>query len=61
MRTKREHVEKPNHSHNQTSTEVRVNASYWPFSCGFFCVRKTNNDVLDPKEHQKDNETPSPK
>jgi hypothetical protein len=37
------------HTHTKTHTVVRANAGYWPFSCGFFCNRATDTDVIDPQ------------
>ena len=40
-------------SHIKTATIVNINAGHWPYSCGFFCVRTTNSDVIDPSKSSK--------
>lgn len=49
------------HHREQTSTTVNIKAGYWPYSCGFFCQRLTDNDVIDPKESSKEKSIPSVK
>ena len=39
-----------NHSHNSTTTTMKVKASAMGYSCVFFCQRQTNDDVLDPAD-----------
>ena len=48
-------------THTETSTTVNVRAGYWPYSCGFFCIRTTNSDVIDPSKSSKEvqNEHPT--
>lgn len=41
-------------SHVKTNTTVRANANYWPFSCGFFCSRVTDSDVIEPKKKKEE-------
>jgi len=38
------------HAHQSTSITVRLRASMLPYSCGFFCQRKTDSDVVEPKD-----------
>lgn len=46
-------------THTESNTTVRINASQWPFSCGFFCTRTTESDVIDPaKTSKKDTDKP---
>jgi hypothetical protein len=35
-------------THETHTTTLRVNAGYWPYSCGFFCQRFSTSDVIDP-------------
>ncbi len=43
----------PKKTHTESTTTVRANANYWPFSCVFFCNRTTNSDVIDQSKSSK--------
>lgn len=40
------------HNHSTTSTTMRVKASAMGYSCIFFCQRKTDDDVVEPRDTQ---------
>lgn len=40
-------------THTETNTTVNVRASYFPFSCGFFCNRRIDLDVIEPSKSSK--------
>jgi len=39
-----------NHHHDKTKTTFRIRANHPLFSCGIFCKRITDKDVVDPKD-----------
>ncbi len=39
------------HGHS-TRTTFRVSAGMFPYSCSFFCQRRTHDDVIDPRDTQ---------
>ena len=41
-------------THTESNTTVRINATHWPFSCGFFCNRMTDSDVIEPSKTSKE-------
>lgn len=38
------------HEHTTTSTTLSTRARFMGHSCSFFCTRKTDTDVIDPKD-----------
>lgn len=42
------------HTHIQTSTVFKADAGTKKYHCGFFCQRKTDTDVVDPKNSEKE-------
>lgn len=38
------------HSHIISSTTLKVNAGTKKYHCGFFCQRKIDTDIIDPKD-----------
>lgn len=40
-------------THETYTTTMNVNASAWPYSCGFFCQRLRTSDVIDPSSSAK--------
>lgn len=38
------------HEHTRTSTTLSTRARVMGHSCSFFCTRKTDTDVIDPKD-----------
>lgn len=48
--------------HTSARTTVRVNAGFFPYSCMFFCQRRTTSDeVMDPKNTNEKNALPPTK
>jgi hypothetical protein len=37
------------HGHS-TRTTFRISAGMFPYSCSFFCQRRTHDDVIDPRD-----------
>ncbi len=37
------------HTHSETTTTFKADVKVRKYSCGFFCQRKTDSDVYDPK------------
>ncbi len=43
------------HTHTQSSTTFKADAGTKKYHCGFFCQRKTDSDVIEPKDSRKEN------
>ena len=50
----------PSVNHKETTTTFKADAGTKKYHCGFFCQRKTDEDVVAPAESKKSlkNETP---